>query len=137
MDLTSNAADALDDFAKGAGSEAANALADVFDVAGVRIANSLEQAAKTGELSFNNLAESILNDFAKLAVSELITAPLEGAVSALSNSISGRLGGSKSSPVTVNLNMSSGTSKLAGPQPSGAQIASQIARAVVRAHPRN
>lgn len=135
--LTDDAAQALDAFAKGAGADAASALADVFDIAGNRIAESLERAAQMGALSFDDLAESILSDFARLAISELVTAPLEGVVSALTSSISGGATASKSSPVTVNLNMAAEVGKSFAPQPSSAQIATQVARAVARAQPRN
>jgi len=136
MDPIEKAANALDGFAKGAGTEAANELADVFEQAGDRIAASLERAAQTGELSFNALAESILSDFARLAVNELITAPLEGVVSALTQSISG-VGSAKSSPVTVNLSLPSNGLKSSGPNPTGAQIAGQVAQAVARVQTRN
>lgn len=136
MNQIDEAADALEGFANGAGAEAANALADVFEKAGDRIAGSLERAAASGELSFNALADSVLSDLARLAVTELISAPLQGAVSALSSSIAGTASG-KSSPVTVNLNLAQSTGKSSAPQASGAQIAAQVAQAVARAQSRN
>ena len=136
MDSVDQAADALDSFAKGPASDAANALADVFEQAGSRIADSLERAAKSGKLSFNNLAESVLTDLARIAVNELITAPLQGALSSLTSSITGG-GSSKSAPVTVNLNMSPVAGKSGVPAASSAQMASQIAQALSRAQGRN
>ena len=136
MNPINEAADALDDFANGAGADAANALADIFEQAGERIAGSLERAAQSGELSFNSLAESVLNDLARIAVNELITAPLQAGLSSLTSSIAGTATG-KSSPVTVNLNLAQPSGKAVGPQPSGAQIASQVAQAVARAQGRN
>jgi hypothetical protein len=132
-----NAANALDAFAKGPATEAANEIANVFDLAGDRIATSLERAAQIGALSFNDLAESILNDFARLAISDLVTAPLEGLVSNLTQSIGAGGGRSKTAPVTVNLNLGSAVEKQTGPQPSSAQIASQVTRALHRAQTRN
>lgn len=136
MDSVDQAADALDSFANGPASDAANALADVFEQAGSRIADSLERAAKSGELSFNDLAESVLTDLARIAVNELITAPLQGALSSLTSSIAGG-GVSKSSPVTVNLNMGSASRKTSVPAASSAQMASQVAQALSRAKGRN
>ncbi|MEP3654650.1 MAG: phage tail tape measure C-terminal domain-containing protein [Litorimonas sp.] len=136
MNPVNDAADALDDFANGAGADAANALATVFEEAGERIAGSLEHAAQSGELSFNALAESVLNDLARIAVNELITAPLQAGLTSLTSSIAGTAA-SKSAPVTVNLNMTQPVGKFSGPQASGAQIAGQIAQAVVRAQTRN
>lgn len=135
--VVDGAADALEAFAKGPAADAANELADVFEIAGERIANSLERAARTGALSFNDLAESILSDFARLAISEFITSPLEGLVSGLTQSIGQASGVSKAAPVTVNLTLGEGASKGSGPQPSSAQIASQVTRALQRAQPRN
>lgn len=136
MNPINDAADALENFASGPGAEAANALADVFEQAGERIAGSLERAAQSGELSFNAMAESVLSDLARIAVNELITAPLEAGVSALTSSIAGTAAG-KSAPVTVNLNMTQPSGKSTVPQPSGAQIASQVAQAVARVQNRN
>lgn len=136
MTSIDDAADALDNFASGAGADAANALADVFEQAGERIAGSLERAAISGELSFNALAESVLSDLARMAVNEFITAPLQAGVSALSASITGTASG-VAAPVTVNLNMAQPSGKPAAPPASGAQIAAQVAQAVARAQTRN
>ena len=83
-------------------------------------------------------AEAILGigDGARIAVTELITAPLQGAVSALTSSIAGTTSG-KSSPVTVNLNLAQSAGKSSGPQASSAQMAAQIAQAIGRAQTRN
>lgn len=135
MNALNEAADAVENFANGPGAEAANALGDVFEQAGDRIASALEQAAQSGELSFQSMAESVLNDLARIAVNELITAPLQAGVSALSASL---INGSTKpvSPVTVNLNMSQPSGKSGGPEPSAAQIAGQVAQAVARAQTR-
>lgn len=136
MNPIEEAATALETFTQGPASEAANALADVFEQAGDRIASSLENAAQSGELSFNNMAESVLNDLARIAVTELITAPLQGVVSSLSSSLS-RSVSSKSTPVTVNVNMAQTTGKTSAPSASQTQIAAQIAQVVSRAQNRS
>jgi len=136
MNAIDEAADALEGFANGPGAEAANVLGDVFEQAGERIAGSLERAAQSGELSFNALAESVLSDLARIAVNELITAPLQAGVSALSSSVASGVS-SKTAPVTVNLNMTQPIGNAPGPQASGAQIAAQVAQAVARAQTRN
>ncbi len=134
MNPNDDAANALDNFANGPGADAANGLADVFEQAGDRIADSLERAARSGELSFNSLADSIANDFARLAVDQLITAPLESLVGTLTNSLSGAITGG-GAPVTVNLNMAQNAGA-SGPQASGAQIAARVAQAVGKAQNR-
>ena len=136
MNPINDAADALENLAGGPGAEAANALADVFEQAGDRIAGSLERAAQSGELSFNSLAESVLSDLARIAVNELITAPLQAGLSSLTASIAGTALGN-SAPVTVNLNMAQSSGKTTGPQASRTQIAAQVAQAVTRAQTRN
>jgi len=134
MDPTESAAQALENFANGPGAQAANEIADVFEQASLRIAESLERAARSGELSFNSLAESIATDFARFAVDQLITAPLEGLIGSLTSSLVGSITGG-SSPVTVNLNMASGQGA-SGAQASPSQIASRVAQAVTKAQTR-
>ena len=105
----------------------AAAIADAFDAAGTRIAQSLERAAERGELSFNSLAESVLSDLARLAVSEIVEAPLIALVDGLGRSLSGLSG--SSGPTTVNLNLS-GATDADGFRRSQGQIAGSLARAV-------
>lgn len=105
--------------------QSADEIADAFEAAGVRIARSFEDAAKSGELSFNSLAESVLTDLAKLAVSELIEAPLTALVDGLTKSLGGSAGGA----TTVNMNIS-GASDPGGFRRSEGQIAATLARAV-------
>lgn len=103
----------------------ADDIAEAFEAAGARIARSLEDAAKSGELSFNALAESVLTDLAKLAVSELIEAPLASLIDGLAKS----LGTASGAGTTVNMNIS-GTSDPSGFRRSEGQIAATLARAV-------
>ncbi|MFN7164199.1 MAG: phage tail tape measure C-terminal domain-containing protein, partial [Hyphomonas sp.] len=49
-----------------------DALAAAFDDAGGRIAVSLGQAARSGELDFQKMAESILRELARVAAEALI-----------------------------------------------------------------
>lgn len=136
MTPINDAAEALENFANGPGANVANTLADMFEQAGERIAGSLERAAQSGELSFSSMADSVLNDLARIAVDELITAPLRAGVASLTSTIAGAEA-VKSAPVTINLNMTQPVGKSAASQPSAAQIASQVAQAVARAQTRN
>jgi len=104
--------------------QSAGKIADAFEAAGARISRSLESAAKSGELSFNAMAETVLTDLARLAVSELIEAPLNALVDGLTNSL-----GKASSNTTVNLNVS-GSTDPGGFRRSEGQIAATLARAV-------
>ena len=135
-ELTAAARDALDGFASGPASEAAEGVALAFERAGDRIADSLERAAKAGEFSFNALAESIAQDFARLAVDQLITAPLEGVIGSLTSAITGAVSGGattrSSRAVTVNL-LGGAQPTRTGPQPSQRQMAGRIATAVTKA----
>ena len=126
MTNTETAAKALEGFDASPIIQDATAIADAFDAAGSRIAQSLERAAERGELSFNSLAESVLSDLARLAVSEIVEAPLNALVDGLGRSLSG-LSGSRST--TVNLNLS-GSTDADGFRRSQGQIAGSLARAV-------
>ncbi len=66
------AARALDTLANGPAKQAADALAAAFDVAGERISFSLGTAARSGELDFRKMAESMLRDLARVAAEALI-----------------------------------------------------------------
>ena len=132
-----DAAKALQNFAQGPAMSAADDTAKMFEAAGDRIAKALEGAARSGELSFNSLAESVARDLAKMAISELITGPLSGAVSAIGSNLGGALfggsGGSSQSagkpPVTVNMTVN-GASDAASFNRSQGQISATLARAV-------
>jgi len=125
-----DAANALESFAAGPAFDAADATARAFEAAGERISNALEQAALSGEFSFNSLAESIAQDFARVAINDLIINPLQSLVG---GAISGATGGGNSQgsgrPVTVNMNLS-GVSNPASFQRSQGQISAALARAV-------
>ena len=126
MTNTKTAAQALEGFDASPLIQDATAIADAFDAAGSRIAQSLERAAERGELSFNSLAESVLSDLARLAVSEIVEAPLNALVDGLGRSLSGLNGGGST---TVNLNLS-GATDAEGFRRSQGQIAGSLARAV-------
>ncbi len=133
MNPSDEAAKALENFAKGPAVTAADNTAKLFEAAGERIATALEKAAQSGELSFNSLAESVARDLARLAISELITSPLQNAVSAFGSQLIGGIGGGSGGggkpPVTVNMNIS-GVTNSAGFTRSQNQISSTLARAV-------
>ena len=127
---TDDAAQALQNFADGDAVESAENIAKAFELAGERISSSLERAAKSGEFSFNTLAESITRDLAKLTVTELFTNPLEQAIGGLSKSLGASLTGDFQKPA-VNVNMTvSGVSNPDSFKKSQGQISAQLARAV-------
>ena len=130
---TDDAANAVADFANGPAMAAADQTAKLFEAAGERIADALETAARSGELSFNALAESAARDLARLAVSELITSPLQGALGSLGAPLAGPLfgigGGQAKPPVTVNMTVS-GVSDPSSFSRSQNQISTSLARAV-------
>ena len=127
---TDDAAQALQNFADGDAIESAENIARAFELAGERISSSLERAAKSGEFSFNTLAESITRDLAKLAVTELFTNPLEQAIGGLGQSLGASLSGGFQKPA-VNVNMTvSGVSNSDSFKKSQGQISAQLARAV-------
>ncbi len=131
--MADDAAQAVTNFANGPALAAADQTAKLFEAAGERIADALEGAARSGELSFNALAESVARDLARLAVSELITSPLQGALSSLGGQLAGSVFGGSSGqakpPVTVNMTVSGVTDPSSFAR-SQNQISSTLARAV-------
>ena len=94
QDLAS-AADALQALAEGPGVEAANALEAAFGQAGARIETTLAQAARSGELNFQRMADAILRDLARVAAEAVFS------------------GGQPSSALNVNMNFAPGTEQSA------------------------
>lgn len=90
-----SAADALKALADGPGAEAAKALEDAFGRAGQRIEATLAQAARSGELDFQRMADGILREMARVAAEAVFN------------------GGQPSSPLNVNMNFAQGTEQLA------------------------
>ncbi len=108
------AGDALRDLAEGPGREAAQALEQAFGRAGRSIESALAGAARSGELNFQRMAESILRDLARVATEALIAGVTGG-------------GGQ-----TVNVNMNVAAGADASRAPSPARIASAVAGAAAR-----
>ena len=133
MTPTDEAAQAVTDFANGPALVAADETAKLFEAAGERIADALETAARSGELSFNTMAENVARDLARLAVSELITSPLQSVIGSIGGQITGTVfgggGSTQKPPVTVNLNVS-GVSDPSAFARSQSQISTSLARAV-------
>lgn len=127
---TDDAANAVQDFADGPAIEIADNMAKAFELAGDRISTALDRAAKSGEFSFNNLAQSIAQDLAGFAISQLVTNPLEQVLGGLTQSLGQSLiGGSQKPSVNVNMNVS-GVSNPDSFTKSQGQISAQLARAV-------
>ncbi|MEM7728929.1 MAG: phage tail tape measure C-terminal domain-containing protein [Pseudomonadota bacterium] len=124
MNELENAADAVARLDIAPALQGADEMAQAFEAAGDRIARSLERAAQSGELSFNAMAESVLTDLARLAVSEIVEAPLNALVAGIGQAVSGRTGAT-----TVNMNVT-GAADPAGFRRSEGQIAGALARAV-------
>ena len=118
--------DEIDDFTDRA-SDSADAIGEVFEQAGGRIAEALDRAARSGELSFNRLAESILQDLAGTAIQELIAGPLSQAINGLAGGGGG--GGGGGNPLSIVMNLT-GVSDSKGFERSRGQIAAGLARAV-------
>ena len=130
MKTENEAADALENFAKGPAITAADDVAKAFEFAGERIALALQQAARSGELSFNSLAESILQDFARTAITDLFTKPLQQAIGGIGSSIGNSIAGGSAKP-SVNVNMTvAGVSNVQDFKKSQGQITAGLARAV-------
>ena len=62
---------ALNEFAQGPARRAADDVGAAFDRAGARIAQTLSRAALSGEVSFKRLAKVVLEELARLALSQI------------------------------------------------------------------
>ncbi|MEH6694719.1 MAG: phage tail tape measure C-terminal domain-containing protein [Hyphomonas sp.] len=113
-DQMASAGDALTAMAEGTGAAAADALAAAFGRAGTQIEAVLGQAARSGELDFERMAESILRDLARVAAE---------AVVALGQ------GGNGGQAVNLNMNFASGADESSAMQSRGA-ISATLARLV-------
>lgn len=113
--------------------QVAEDTARAFELASERIANALQRAAMEGEFSFSEMVETISRDLAWLAVRELISDPLEGALNQLGSSlISSTIGQGatfKTSPVNVTVKVS-GVSSVSDFKKSETQLAAGLARAL-------
>ena len=113
-DQMASAGDALTALAEGPGVAAAEALEAAFGRAGTQIEAVLGQAARSGELDFERMAESILQDLARVAAE---------AVVALGQ------GGNGGQAVSLNMNFAPGTDERGAMQSRGA-VAATLARLV-------
>lgn len=111
-----SASESLSRLVEGPGIEAANALEQAFAQSGARIEQALSRAARSGELDFKRMADTILADLARIAAEAIL------AQTGLSN-----VG------QTVNLNMSVGAGADARSVVGAAgSIASAVAGAAAR-----
>ncbi|MBL4854844.1 MAG: hypothetical protein JKY25_11485 [Robiginitomaculum sp.] len=121
------AGQALADFAEGPARDAADLAAQSFEQAGERIARSLEQAARSGEFSFRDMAAAITRDLASLAIRELLLEPLGAALGG------GQSGGAAQTANPLNIVMNiTGVNDASSFQKSQGQISASLARAVAQ-----
>ena len=128
---TQKAEQALSDFAEGPAKNAADLAAQSFEQASERIAQALERAARSGELSFRDMAAAISRDLAALAIQELILDPLQKALAGAGNGGGAGAGSASLSPATIVMNIT-GVSDAASFQKSQGQISASLARAVAQ-----
>lgn len=121
------AGEALRALAEGPGRDAADSLADAFERAGSSIEAALTRAARTGELSFASMAESILRDLSRLGAERFVSGPIETLIGGLTGAAKPETAGAP--PVTINLTLPPGADASAIRR-SETQIASALARAV-------
>ena len=129
MTDTNRVAQVVSNFDIEGAADVANDMAQAFEKAGDRISNALERAARKGEFSFSNMAESITRDLARLAVRELISDHLQTVFSNAIQSVAGQSHSSKSTPVNVTMNVS-GVSSPTEFKKSETQLAAGLSRAL-------
>ena len=129
MTQIDSGAGALEDFAARDAADGADLAAKAFEAAGRRIEAALVKAAKTGELSFHDMAEAILKDLARIAIQQVLTGPLETALGGLGQGGSSGLAPSAQGAMNITLNLS-GVSDAGSFSRSQGQISAALARAV-------
>lgn len=127
-----HAIDALTRFASTDAAGAADQSARAFEQAGARIEAALVKAAKTGELSFKDMAESILQDLARLAIHEIFSG-LPGVLRGEQASLGSQSSPPQVPPVSIVMNIS-GAVDAGSLTRSQGQISAAIARAVSDGH---
>jgi phage-related minor tail protein len=142
---------ALNEFAQGPARRAADEVGAAFDRAGARIAQTLSRAALSGEVSFKRLAKVVLEELARLALSQIFgkggmsffgAKAGGGSVNAggaylvgergpemFAPRQSGTISPVASAPVSVHFHLGAGADAASIARHQG-QIAAQIARAV-------
>ncbi|HEY1632984.1 MAG TPA: phage tail tape measure C-terminal domain-containing protein [Rhizomicrobium sp.] len=89
------AAKALGDFASGPVADAGKSIASAVNGSFDAVARTIEKAAASGKTSMDQLVDSILADFDRVAIKDFIVKPVEGlissAASSLFSSVSGAL----------------------------------------------
>jgi phage-related minor tail protein len=78
-----DAATALDAFARGPAQDTADFIGDAFSKAGKRISSSLGEAARTGEISVKGLAAAILRDLSNLAIERFVIGPINNVLGSI------------------------------------------------------
>lgn len=121
------AGEALRALADGPAREAAETIADAFERAGSSIEAALTRTARTGELSFASMAESILRDLSRLGAERFVSGQIETLLGGLTGTAKPEA--ADAPPVTINLTLPPGTDASAIRR-SETQIASALARAV-------
>jgi hypothetical protein len=117
----SAASAALQDFAQGPARRASEDVGAAFERAGERIARAFGRAAISGETSFKRMAKIVLEELAKIALSQILGPNKPGGAPA-----QGQTGGPG---VNVHFHMGAGADASSIARHQG-QIAAQVARAV-------
>ncbi|XBQ16282.1 MAG: phage tail tape measure C-terminal domain-containing protein [Oceanicaulis sp.] len=79
----------LDELAE-EGEQTATLISEAFEIAGGHIADALEDAARSGELSFSAMLEAIAQDVASLFVGELLVEPLRAFAQSATQTLAGQ-----------------------------------------------
>ncbi|MBV9905532.1 MAG: phage tail tape measure protein [Alphaproteobacteria bacterium] len=98
------AANALDRFASGPVQSATHAIETAVTRSFSAVENTIARAAINGKLSMDGLVAAILADFDRIATTQFIVKPIEGALTALASSLL-PIGGARASGGPVDANV--------------------------------
>lgn len=126
-----SAAGALQAFARGPAQQAADSVSASFERAGDRITRALGQAAVNGEGAFRRLAQTVLEEFARLAIERLFAGGRSSPVTpkAAAFPAAGSAAKAAAAPLAVHIHLGANTDVRTISRHQG-QIAAAVARAV-------
>ena len=125
-----SAAGALQAFARGPAQQAADSVSASFERAGDRITRALGQAAVNGEGAFRRLAQTVLEEFARLAIERLFASGRSSPAAQKTVAFPTASGAAKAAPpLAVHIHLGANTDVSTISRHQG-QIAAAVARAV-------
>jgi len=92
-----SAAKALSDFANGPVADTSTSIESAIDKSFNAVARTISDAAVSGKGSIDQMVDAILADFDRVAISQFVVKPIEGAVSSIASNVLSSIAGARAS----------------------------------------